>query len=96
MHDVAGIALACASGGALGAGFFAGLYWTIQRGLSSTHPALWFLGSLIVRTALLLLGFYFVAGGHWQRLLACMVGFLMARLIVSRSARALPEASLAT
>ena len=34
--------------------------------------------------SLALAGFYFVAGGHWQRLLACLLGFVIARLIVTR------------
>ena len=67
----------------LGAVFFGGLWWTIRKGLSSTHPALWFLGSLLLRTSLTVTGFFFVARGHWERLLVCLVGFIMARLIVS-------------
>ena len=33
-------------------------------------------------------GFYFVGRGHWERLLVCLVGFVMARLIVTRLTRA--------
>jgi hypothetical protein len=31
-------------------------------------------------------GIYFVADGHWQRLLACLLGFVIARFIVTRVA----------
>lgn len=91
MSEVVVLVLAWAAGGGLGAMFFAGLWWTVRRGLSSSHPALWFLGSVLVRTAVLLVGFYYVAGGHWQRLLACTVGFITARLVVTRLVHAPKE-----
>ena len=64
------LALALAAGVLLGAVFFGGLWWTVRKGLSSEQPALWFLGSLLLRTSITLAGFYFVSGGHWERLLA--------------------------
>lgn len=67
----------------LGAVFFGGLWWTVRKGLSSKHPAVWFLGSLLLRTSITVTGLYFVSGGHWERLLVCLLGFIMARLIVS-------------
>ena len=71
----------------LGAIFFGGLWWTVRKGVSSTQPALWFLGSLLLRMSIALAGFYFVSGGHWERLLACLLGFVMARLVVTRLTR---------
>ncbi|NQV25568.1 MAG: ATP synthase subunit I [Rhodopirellula sp.] len=68
----------------LGAVFFGGLWWTVRKGLSSKHPALWFLGSLLLRTGMTATGFVVVASGHWERLLVCLLGFIMARLIVVR------------
>jgi F1F0 ATPase subunit 2 len=64
--------------------FFGGLWWTIRKGLSSTQPALWFIGSLLLRTCLTLAGFYVVSDGQWERLLACLLGFTIARPIVTR------------
>jgi F1F0 ATPase subunit 2 len=68
----------------LGMGFFYSLWWTIQRGLTSKRPAILFLGSLLLRTSITLILFYFIAHGHWQRLLICLLGFLIGRFIVSR------------
>ena len=82
------LALALVTGILLGAMFFGGLWWTIQRGVSSTRPALWFFGSLLLRTSIALAGFYFIARGHWERLLVCLLGFVIARLIVTRLTRA--------
>jgi F1F0 ATPase subunit 2 len=70
------------AGVALGVMFFGGLWWTVRKAVSSQRPALWFFGSLLLRMSLTLAGFYGVAGDQWQRLLACLVGFVFARLIV--------------
>jgi F1F0 ATPase subunit 2 len=75
--------LALPAGVLLGVFFFGGLWWTIRKGLSSKHPALWFLGSLLLRTSMTVTGFYFVASGHWERLLACLLGFVIARFLVA-------------
>jgi F1F0 ATPase subunit 2 len=70
----------------LGTFFFAGLWWTVRRSLSAAQPALWFLCSLVTRTAVTLAGFYLVSAGDWQRLLACLLGFTVARFLVMRIA----------
>jgi F1F0 ATPase subunit 2 len=70
----------------LGVFFFGGLWWTVRRGLASKRPALWFLGSLLLRTGIVLAGIYFVSGGRWDGLLACLAGFVIARIIVTRFA----------
>ncbi len=84
MNDILALALAFFGGALLGTFFFGGLWWTVQKGVASERPALWFLGSLLLRTGLILAGFYFVSQGHWSRLVACLVGFLIARIIVVR------------
>jgi F1F0 ATPase subunit 2 len=68
----------------LGAFFFGGLWWTVRRGAASAQPAVWFFGSLVVRTAVVLGGFYAIADGQWQRLLLCGLGFIAARLVSVR------------
>ncbi len=83
MDDAASLVLALTTGLALGVIFFGGLWWTIRKGLSSDHAALWFLGSLLLRTSIVLAGFYLVASDSWRTLLACLVGFVMARLAVT-------------
>ncbi len=83
MHETLALFLACVAGGSLGAMFFGGLWWTIRRSVSSTQPALWFLGSMLLRTIIVLVGFYVVSRGRWQPLLLCLVGFAVARLTVT-------------
>ena len=84
MNDTFRLIVALVTGLLLGATFFGGLWWTVQKGVSSKRPALWFVGSLLVRTSIALAGFYFIARGHWQRLIVCLIGFVVARLIVTR------------
>jgi len=88
MNDPLILGLAVVAGVALGAIFFGGLWWTIRRGALSSRPALWFLGSALLRMSMALAGFYFVGGGEWPRLVACLAGFLVARLLVTRLALA--------
>jgi F1F0 ATPase subunit 2 len=80
---LAWVSLAWLAGAALGAIFFGGLWVTVRRGVSSERPALWFLPSLLLRMGIALAGFYFVSGGHWERLLSCVAGFVTARFVVT-------------
>ncbi len=87
MNEPLMFALAAVAGVALGVIFFGGLWWTVRKGMTSSQPALLFLGSLLLRTSLVLAGFYFVGRGAWERLLACLIGFIIARFIVVRLTR---------
>ena len=87
MNDTLTLVLAWAAGGVLGAMFFGGLWWTVRKGVASPQPALWFIGSLLLRMSIALAGFYVVSGGQWERLLLCLLGFVMARLVVTRLTR---------
>jgi F1F0 ATPase subunit 2 len=86
MGEAVRLALAFAAGSLLGVMFFGGLWWTIEKGMSSKQPGLWFLGSLLLRTVIALSGFYLIADGQWERLVTCLVGFIVARVIVVRVA----------
>jgi len=93
MNETLALVLAWVAGGGLGAMFFGGLWWTIRKGVSSTQPALWFFGSLLLRTSSVLAGFYLVGGRHWERMLLCLVGFVTGRVAVTwltRTPRAHP------
>ena len=87
MNDVFGLLLALMVGLLIGAMFFGGLWWTVRQGISSARPARWFFTSLLLRTSLALAGFYVISDGHWERLLACLLGFTLVRLTVTRLSR---------
>lgn len=75
------------AGMALGLFFFGGLWVTVRRITYSKRPALFLFGSFVVRLLVTLCGFYFVMGGSWERLLACLSGFLVARFVLTRIVR---------
>jgi F1F0 ATPase subunit 2 len=82
MNEFSSLALAVAAGVLLGAIFFGGLWWTVIRAVSYQRPALWFFGSMLARTSITLAGFYFVGGKDWERWLLCLLGFVLARIVV--------------
>lgn len=87
MNESLSLVGALVGGMVLGVLFFGGLWWTVRQGLSSGRVAGWFFGSLVLRMSAVLLGFYFILGGSWQRLLTGLVGFTVARVLVTRFTR---------
>ncbi len=82
MNDLLNLVAALIAGLLLGALFFGGLWWTVKKAVASKTPALLFLGSFLFRVSITLLGFYYLSSSNWQRMLACLVGFIAARFIV--------------
>jgi len=81
------LVLAAVAGLLLGTIFFGGLFLTVRKGVSSERPALWFFGSLVARMSIALGGFYLVSDGRWERLVLCLLGFVLARIVVTRLTR---------
>jgi F1F0 ATPase subunit 2 len=65
----------------IGVFFFGGLWLTVRRIPESRHPGLLSLGSFFTRAAVSLLAFYYVTGGHWKGILACLAGFFLMRIL---------------
>lgn len=82
MIDLPYLALALAAGLLLGLFYFAGLWLTVRRLPASRSPGLLMLCSHLLRTALVVAGLYVVSGGRWQALVACMLGFVLARAVL--------------
>ncbi len=82
MNEILYMILAFIAGLALGLLFFGGLWFTVKKTVTAKIPAIWFLGSFFLRVSIVLLGFYFVSSGSWQRLLISLIGFVVARFIV--------------
>ena len=68
----------------LGGFFFGGLWWTIQARSPSQWSGLLFSGSLLLRMTVAVTGFYLVSHGDWRKLVACLTGFILARIAVTR------------
>jgi F1F0 ATPase subunit 2 len=82
VSELSSIILALLAGLLLGMVFYGGLWWTIRKGISSSLPGLWFSGSLLLRSGIVVTGFYFVLRSGWPALLACLAGFVAARIAV--------------
>lgn len=76
------IVIALISGLGLGVLFFGGLWLTVRKTLGAKYVALWLIASSILRTLVVLIGFYIVAQGRLPQLLSCFAGFIAARFIV--------------
>lgn len=66
----------------LGLFYFGGLWWTVQRLVTAAHPALLALISMFGRNAVALLGFYLITADRWERLVVCLIGFILARVVL--------------
>lgn len=64
--------------------FYVGLWYTAGRLLTAKYAAVWALSSFLVRSALLLLVFFLLAGGDARRWLVCAAGMLTSRLIAGK------------
>jgi F1F0 ATPase subunit 2 len=80
-------AIALAVGAVLGAIFFGGLWWTVRNALTAANPALRLLASQLLRTGIVLTGFYYASGNGWLSLLLCLCGFIIARVVITRITR---------
>jgi F1F0 ATPase subunit 2 len=82
------LALAFAAGSVLGVFYFTTLWQTVRRLPDEPRPLRLMLGSFVVRLAVVLPGFYLIMSGHWERLAAALLGFILIRIIcVSRFGR---------
>jgi F1F0 ATPase subunit 2 len=79
--------LASLAGILLGTVFYGGLWWTVRSVASSSSVGAWLVGSFLLRAAIAVGGFYGVSRGDWRGLLACLLGFLVARIAVTRLTR---------
>lgn len=81
---IAQIILVFVLGLGLGVFYFAGLWLTVKRLARADFSALLFSVSFLLRTGLTLAGFYLLMLGSWQRLLVALVGFIVARMLLTR------------
>lgn len=83
MNDFIKIVLAGMAGLGLGTFFFYGLWLTVRKALTTNNPAGWMVGSFVVRVGTTVAGFYYVGNGNWQQLVVCLLGFIVARYMVT-------------
>ena len=79
--------LAVFGGGAVGALYFGGLWWTVRRIARTRHPGLLMAASYLVRTTIAAVALLAVASGEAGKVLAALAGFLVVRVALVRSVR---------
>jgi F1F0 ATPase subunit 2 len=84
MNEALHISFSLLIGLVIGTLFFGGLWFTIKNAVTAKTPAIWFALSFSFRVAITLIGFYYTSLGNWQRLIACLIGFMIARFIITR------------
>ena len=83
MVNIRALAVSLFCGMVLSGIYFAALSLTVRRLAHQRYPAVLLLVSLLVRLALLLAGFYWILdGGHWDRLLTALIGFIAVRALM--------------
>ena len=87
MRSSLNILWAAVAGVALGSVYFVSLWWTVQRLATVRQPAALLLASYVARIAVVVVGVLLIGSGEWTRLAACLVGFLLARLLLCRLLR---------
>ena len=84
MNDIYTLLLVAAAGGVLGIFYFGGLRWTLCKSLTSRAAAVWFSLSFLLRSSVCLYGIYWVGANDFVRILVCLGGFTVARIIVMK------------
>lgn len=83
MSTIMILALMFAAGLALGAAYFTALWRTVLRLPGARSPLGLLLGSFAVRLGMVLTAFYFLMDGHWERLAAAIIGFMVMKKILT-------------
>lgn len=80
--DVLWIVVALVVGAALGLFYFGGLWLTLQRLPGSRSPHTLALASFFGRTAVVVGGIFAIGSQSWQRVAACLAGFVAVRMVM--------------
>lgn len=87
MTDIVLLLLSFGWGAGMGLFYFGGLWLTLRRVPDAHRPKMLLVGSFLVRTGIVLAGFYGVTqvmDTHWEWLALSLLGFMGARLVLVR------------
>ncbi|MGD0819579.1 MAG: ATP synthase subunit I [Desulfomonilia bacterium] len=81
------------AGMALGAFFSLNLWSSVRRMTDEQTPWYFMYSSFMLRILVVVLGFYLVMAGRWERLVAAFLGFVLVREIMVRRLGRKPKVS---
>jgi F1F0 ATPase subunit 2 len=84
MTDTVYLIASLAAGAILGIVYFRGLWQTLLRLPDFKRPAWSMSWSFVARVGIVMTGFYFIMGGHLERLAIAMAGFILVRQFMVR------------
>jgi len=90
MNEIFKLVFSLGAGILVGVIFFGGLWFTVTKVVSSGKASLWLVISWLIRNGILLTAFYFVSNGQWEKLLVCLFGFFVARVVIMRYIKQMP------
>jgi len=90
MNEIFKLVFSLGAGILVGVIFFGGLWFTVTNVVSSGKASLWLVISWLIRNGIVLTGFYFVSNGQWEKLLVCLFGFFVARVVIMRYIKQMP------
>jgi len=82
--SLADLGAAVLAGAAIGIFYFGGLLLTVRKVKTARRAGKLLAVSFVLRTGITALAFVLVMAGSWERLLSCLLGFLVARGLLSR------------
>ena len=91
MSEILYVILAFIAGMVLGMLFFGGLWFTVKKAVTAKKPAIWFFISFFLRVSIILIGFYYISLGSWQRLIFSLIGFIIARFVVTHLTKSIDK-----
>jgi F1F0 ATPase subunit 2 len=84
MGETLGLIIAFPAGLALGAFYFLSLWKTLQKIPDVPNPGLVMFRNYAFRISVVLIGFYLIMDGHWERIAVALFGFVIMREILTR------------
>lgn len=87
------LAVAFLLGMGLGAFYFLFLWKTLQKIPDVDNPGFVMFRSFIIRTSVVLSGFYLIMDHSWERIVAALFGFIVMREVLTRIKGKAPEVS---
>jgi len=83
MGETMHLILSFSVGMALGAFYFLSLWKTLRKISEVPNPGVFMFRNYIIRTSVVLVGFYLIMGGHWERVIVALLGFVLMRMILT-------------
>jgi F1F0 ATPase subunit 2 len=84
MNPVLLLLMSFLGGALLGVFYFNSLWKTVKKVTDEGRQGMFMITGYFIRTGIVLAGFYLIMSGRWERMVAALAGFIIAREIMKR------------